>query len=251
MWESGQVRSALEMMQQALKEYQQSTDIVSKDNSVTKPELEYRNTEHVLMLVTLSQMLQDIGNLEEGRGHLEDALDNLSKSSFPHNLVRAKTMYTYGAVFNKLAAQATTAHDPVAAHLYQWYYRYKSRKLLNNSLDMMRKARNAHPNTATILAAIGRLHLDSGDLHSAKLHLEEALDIQTKCCGPVHPSIALYHQLLAEVASQTGDELSATSHSQKADKIYKILINRERDLSERAGIKLPILQKWQENIQRS
>ena len=238
-------------MQQALKEYQQSTDTVSEDDSVTKPELEYRNTEHVLMLVTLSQMLQDTGNLEEARGHLEDALDDLSKSSFPHNLVKAKTICTLGIVFNKLAAQTTTAHNPVAAYLYPWYYRYKARKLLNNALDIMRKARNAHPNTATILAAFGRLDLDSGDLHSAKLHLKEALNIQTTCCGPVHPNIALYHQLLAEVASQTGDELSSTSHSQEADKIYKILIKREGELSERAGIKLPILQKWQENIGKS
>ena len=235
-------------MQHALKDYQQSTDTVSKDDSVTKPELEYRNTEHVLMLVTISQMLQDTGNLEEARGHLEDALDDLSKSSFLHNLLKAKTTCTLGIVFNKLAAQATTAHDLVAAHLYPCYYRYKSRKLLNNALDMMQKAHNTHPNTATILAAIGKIDLDSGDLYSAKLHLEEALNIQTTCCGPVHPNIALYHQLLAEVASQTGDELSFTSHSQEADKIYKTLIKRERESSERSGIKLPILQKWQENI---
>ena len=212
------MRCGLEMMQQALKDYQQSIDIVSEDNGVTKRELEDRNSKHVSMLVTMSQMLRDTENLKDARAHLDNALDNLSKSSFPCNLVKAKTIYTYGAVFNKLAAQTTTALNPVAAHLYPWYYRYKARKLLNNALDMMRKARNAHPNTATILAAIGRLDLDSGDLHSAKLHLEEALDIQTKCCGPVHPNIALYHQLLAEVASQTGDELSATSHSQEADK---------------------------------
>ena len=76
---------------------------------------------------------------------------------------------------------------------------------------MMKKVCDNHPNTATILAAIGRLDLDSGDLHSAKLHLEEALAIQTKCCGTIHPNTALYHQLLSEVASQNGDELSAKS----------------------------------------
>ena len=248
------MRSGLEMMQHALKEYQRSTDTVSENNSVTKPELEDRNTKHVLMLVIMSQMLQDTENLKEARAHLDNALDDLSKSYFPHNLVKAKTIYTYGTLFNKLAAQTTTTtYNPVATHLHinPWYYRYKARNLLNNALDIMRKVCNAHPNTATILAAIGRLHLDSGDLHSAKLHLEEALDIQTTCCGPVHPNIALYHQLLAEVASQTGDELFSTSHSQEADKIYKILIKRERELSERAGIKLPILQKWQENIGKS
>ena len=218
-------------------------------DSVTKPELEYRNTEHVLMLVTMCQMLQDTGNLEEARTYLEDALLKLSQSSFPHNLVKAKTIYTYGTLFNKLAT--TTALNPVAAYLYPWYYRYKARNLLNNARDIMRKVSNAHPNTATILAAIGRLDLDSGDLHSAKLCLEEALSIQTRCCGPVHPNIALYHQVLAEVANQIGDELSSTSHSQEADKIYKTLIKREGELSERASIKLPILQKWQENIWKS
>ena len=242
------MRSGLEMMQQSLKDYQQSIDRVSKDNAVTKRELEHLNTEHVLMLVTMSQMLQDTENLKEARAHLDNALDNLSKSSFPCNLVKAKTNYTYGTLFHKLAVQATTALNPVATHLYPWYYRYKARKLLNNALDIMRKACDNHPNTATILAAIGRLDVDSGDLHSAKFHLEEALNIQTTCCGPVHPNIALYHQLLAEVASQAGDELSAKVHSQEADKIYKTLIKRERELSERAGIKLPILQKWQENI---
>ena len=241
------MRSGLEMMQQALKEYQQSIDSVSEDDY----ECEYRNAKHVLMLLSLSQMLQNIGNLEEARTHLENALDNLSKSSFPHNQVKAKTICTLGIIFHKLAAQTSTALNPVAAHLYPWYCRYKARKLLNNALDIMRKVCNAHPSTATILAAIGKLDMDNGDLHSAKLHLEEALNIQTTCCGPVHPNIALYHQLLAEVASQTGDELSSTSHSQEADKIYKILIKRERELSERAGIKLPILQKWQENIGKS
>ena len=242
------MKSGLVMMQQALKEYQQSTNTNTKNDSVTKSDLEYRNTEHVSMLVAMSQMLQDNGNLEEARGHLEDALQKLSQSFLPHNLLRAKTMCTLGTVFQKLAAQASTKLNPVAAHLYPWYYRYKAHKLSNTALGVMRKVRNDHPNTATILAAIGKLDLDSGDLHSVKLHLEEALEIQTKCCGSIHPNIALYHQLLAEVASQTGGELSAKSHSQKSDKIYRALIERERKFSESADIKLPILQKWQESI---
>ena len=245
------MRSGLEMMQQALKEYQQSTDTVSKNDSVSKPELEYRNAKYALMLVALGQMLQDTGNLDEAREYLEDALQKLSQSSLPRNLVKAKTICSLGTVFNKLAAQTTTALNPVAAHLYPWYYRYKARKLVNTALDMMNKVCDNHPNTATILAAIGRLDLDSGDLHSAKLHLEEALDIQTKCCGTIHTNTALYHQLLAEVASQTGDELSAKSHSQEADKIHRELIKREGELSERAGIVLPIVQKWHDNVGKS
>ena len=115
----------------------------------------------------------------------------------------------------------------------------------------MRKVCTNHPNTATTLAAIGRLELDTGHLHPAKLHLEEALDIQTKCCGFIHPNIAVYHQLLAKVASQNGDELSTKSHSQEADKIYRAVIEREKEMSEKAGLKLPILQKWQESIGES
>ena len=248
------MRSGLEMIQQALNDYQQSTDTVSEGFQVEilRPRMaKDLTTNHVSMLVTMSQILQDTGNLEEAREHLEDALQKLRQSSIPHNLLKAKTICTLGIVFHKLAAQTTTPLNPVATHLYPWYYRYKARKLLNNALDIMRKARNAHPNTATILAAIGRLDLDSGDLQSAKLHLEEATDIQAKCCGPVHPNIAFYHQLLAEVTSQNGDELSAKAHSQEAKKIYRALIKREGELSERAGIKLPILQKWQENIGKS
>ena len=243
--------SALEMMQQALKDYQQLPDTVSEEDSVTIPELEDRISNYVSMLVAMSQMHQDTGNLREARGYLKNALQKLKKSTLSHNLLEAKTLCTIGTVFHHLAVQPTTALNPVAARVYPWYYRYKARKLLNTALDTMRKVRNTHPNTATILAAIGRLDLESGDLRSAKLHLVEALDIQTKCCGYIHPKIALYHQLLAKVASQNGDELSAKSHLQEVDKTYSTLIKREGEQSERADIKLPILQKWQKNVGKS
>ena len=241
------MRSGLEMMRQALKMYQQSTDAVSEDVSVSKRMVEDINIKHVSMLVTMSQMLQDIGNLEEARGHLEDALQRLRQSLLSYNLLEAKTLCTLGIVFHKLATQTTTEHSPFVARLYTWHYKYKAHNLLTTALNIMRRVCNNHPSTATILAAIGRLDLDSGDLHSAKLHLEEAVDIQTKCCGPIHQKIAVYHQLLAQVASQTGDVLSATSHSQKADKIQRTLIKRE-ELSKSSGFKLPIIQKWQLNI---
>ena len=242
--------SGLEMMQQALKEYKQSIDTVSENDSVTKPKLERRTADYVSMLVIMSQMLQDSGNLNKAITHIQKAMQELNQLSFPHNLVKAKAICRLGIVFHSLASQNTGTNYTVLS-FSAWYYRYKAEKLLNTALDIMRKARNDHPNTATILAAIGRLELDSGDLHSAKLHLEEALDIQTKCCGSIHPNIALYHQLLAEVASQTGDELSAKSHSQEADKIYTALIKREEEMSERVGVKLPILQKWQQSIGES
>ena len=242
------------MMQQALKIFQQSVDANGEDNFMSKRVLDDNNIAYVSMLVTISQMLRDNGDFKEAIEYLEDALQKVSLSPYPHNLLESRATCTLGTVFHELAANTTMGDHPVATlfnMLYQWYYRYKARKLMNTALEMMRKISNVHPNTATILAAIGRLDLDSGELYSAKLHLEEALDIQTKCCGSIHPNIAHYHQLLAEVASQTGDKLSAKSHSQKADKMYKELIKRETEESEKRGIKLPILQKWQESIGKS
>ena len=97
------------------------------------------------------------------RGHLEDALQRLRQSFLPHNLLEAKTFCTLRiTVFHKLATQTTTEHNPFVAHLYPWYYKYKGHKLLNTALEMMRKVHDNHPNIATVLAAIGRVDLDSG-----------------------------------------------------------------------------------------
>ena len=238
------MRSGLDMMQQALKMYQQSTesDTTTEDFPVDLPHPRLlKNTNYISMLVLLSQMLQGNGNLKEARGYLEDALWNLRQSSLPHNLVKAKTLCSLGTVFHKLAAQTTT--NPIAC-FHKWYYIYKARQLRNSALHIVKKVHDHH-NTATVLAAIGRLDLDSGDFRNAKAHLKEALHIRIKYCGSIHPNIALYHQLLAKVAIQTGDERSAKSHSHKANKIYTALIKREKEMSEKAGIKLPILQKWQ------
>ena len=254
LWETGKRRCGLEMMQQALKIFQQSVDANGRDNFMTKCVLCNKNIAYVSMLVTVSQMLRDNGNFKEAIEYLEDALQKVSLLPYPQNLLESRATCTLGTVFHELAANTTMGDNPVATlfnMLYQWYYRYKARRLMNTALEMMRKVRNFHPNTATILAAIGRLEVDSGDLNSAKIHLEEALNIQTKCCGTIHPNTALHHQLLAEVASQTGDELSAKSHSQEAEKIYRTLIKREKEMSAKAGINLPILQKWQESISKS
>ena len=59
------MRSGLKKMQQTLKNYQQSADTVSKEDSVTIPKLEHRTADYVSMLVTMCQMLQDTGNLNK------------------------------------------------------------------------------------------------------------------------------------------------------------------------------------------
>ena len=96
------------MMEQALKMYHQSTDTVSEDVCVSKQLLEYQTIKHVSMLVTMSQMLQDIGNLDKARGDLENLLQRLRQSFLLHNLLEAKTLCTLGTVFHKLATQTKT-----------------------------------------------------------------------------------------------------------------------------------------------
>ena len=111
------MRSGLEMMQQALKMYQHSIDTVSKNDSVTKPELEYRNATYALMLVTMSQMLQHTGNLNKAVTHIQKAMQELNQSSFPHNLVKAKAICRLGIVFHSLASQATgTNYTVLSVH---------------------------------------------------------------------------------------------------------------------------------------
>ena len=232
-------------MKQAFKVYQQSK-IFATENAVHKQLLEDTTPKYVSMLVTMSQMLQDTGNLDEASGYLKDALQKLSMSSSPQNLLRSMIVYAIGTFYDKLEAQTTKSTIFVDGPRI-WYYTYEAYKQMNTALKIMRKVCNRHPNTATILAALGRLDMDIGYFNAARLHLEEALDIQTACCGPVHPNIAVYHQALAGVTRQIGDELSTKSHSQEAQKIYRTLIKREGELSARACIKMPILRKWQEN----
>ena len=115
-------------------------------------------------------MLQHTGNLNKAITHIQKAMQELNQSSLPHNLLKAKAICRLGIVFHSLASQATGTNYTVLSFT-TWYYRYKAEKQLNTALDIMRKVHNDHPNTATILAAIGRLELDSDDLYAAKLDL--------------------------------------------------------------------------------
>ena len=153
LWETGKRRSGLEMMQQALNIFQQSVDANGGDNFMSKRVLDDNSIAYVSMLVTISQMLRDNGDFKKAIEYLEDALQKVSQSLYPHNLLESRATCTLGTVFHKLAANTTLEDNPVATlfnMLYQWYYWYKAHRLMNTALVMMRKVSNVHPNTATI-----------------------------------------------------------------------------------------------------
>ena len=192
------------------------------------------------MFATMGLMLRETGELTQARKYLEDSLRIQEKLKLPHNLLKAETMCILGTVLHRLGTSKPEL-NPITSYLKYWYYRYQARKHLDSALEIMKRVRYNHPKTATILAAIGRMHMDMGEFPSARDHLEEALRIKSECCGStdVHPDIALYHTLLAEIAS--GE--SATNHRQKADKIYRALLKRES-----VGAELPILQEWRKGL---
>ena len=192
------------------------------------------------MLSTMGLMLRETGELSQARKYLEDSLRNQEKLQLPLNLLKAETMGILGTVLHRLGTSKPEL-NPITSYLKYWYYRYQARKHLDSALEIMKRVRYNHPKTATILAAIGRMHMDMGEFPSARDHLEEALRIQSECCGStdIHPDIALYHTLLAEITS--GE--SATNHREKADKIYRALLKREG-----VGTELPVLQEWRKGL---
>ncbi len=189
-------------------------------------------------LTTRGLMLRDSGELTQAREYLEKSLHIQKELQLPCNLLKAETIGILGTVLHRLGTP-TSDRNPIT-FLRLKYRRFQARKHLDSALEVMKKVRYSHPITSTILAAIGRIHVETREFPSARNSLEEALRIQSECCGlTVHPDIALYHTLLAEI---TNGE-SATQHHQKADEIYRALLKREG-----VGKELPILQEWRKGL---
>ena len=222
------MKTGIDLMQEALT-VSQSTTYTDIDDQI----------DNLSMLPTMGLMLRETGELSQARKYLEDSLRNQEKFKLPHNLLKAETMGILGTVLHRLGTSKPELNPITSLRLK--YYRYQARKHLDSALKIMKRVRYNHPVTATILAAIGRMHMDTGEFPSARDHLEEALHIQSECCGStdLHPDIALYHTLLAEITS--GE--SATNHREKADKIYRALLKRES-----VGTELPILQEWRNGL---
>ncbi len=190
------------------------------------------------MLTAMGLMLRDSGELSRARQYLEESLHIQEELQLPHDLLKAETMGILGTVLHRLETPRSDRNPTIFLRLR--YYRFQARKHLDSALEVMKKVRYSHPITSAILAAIGRMHMDTRKFPSARKSLEEALHIQSKCCGStVHPDIALYHTLLAEI---TNGE-SATQHRQKADEIYRALLKREG-----VGKELPVLRDWRKRL---
>lgn len=213
------------MMQQAIDLYTATVDKSSSSGYTTT------HPKYASMMAIMGLMLRDLDQLKESRKCLQTALKIQQQILSQQSLMKAETICNLGTVLHRLGE------------------RQKALESFDTALSMMQAVKYEHPVTATISAAIARLLLDMGDVHSARLSLDDALKIRTKCCGELHPDVALYHKLIAEISLKTDDATSAKQHLQVASRIYKTLYDREKTMSHECGIEpLPILDEWKDIV---
>ena len=217
----GEIDRSVELMQQALDLYT-STGQDSLGSGYTETHPKFAS-----MLAVMGLLLRDQGRLQEARSFLERALRIQERILSEQSLMKAETICSLGTV------------------LHRQGQRQRAMNSLDTALSIMRAVKKEHPVTATITAAVARLLWDMGDLHSAQLSMEEALQIQLWCRGEAHPTIALYHQLLADMLLHTDNSAAAGEHLRRALRVYQTVGEREGALSEEAGLALPILQQWE------
>ena len=215
------------MMQQALDLYTSTMD-ESSTLGYTKVHPKYAS-----MLAIMGLMLRDLDRLKEAKKMLEKALHIQEKILSQQNLMKAETICSLGTVLHRLGE------------------RPKALKTLNTALSTMTSVKYNHPITATVSAAIGRLLLDTGELFSAKVSVEDALKIHVNCTGSeIHPSVALYHELLAQIAhTNQDDHVLARDHLHLACRTYRSLYEREERVSRESGIQLPVLEVWRKKVE--
>ena len=201
-------------------------------NSVDKAKYTALLPKYSSMLAISGVIQRDLGDLTKARNSLNEALAIQEKDHSQLNLMKAKIMCYLATVYHQLGD-----HQKAIGHL-------------DSAMAIMKDICYTHPITATISCALARVLMDKGDFHSARNGLEEAIKIQTACCGHFHPSNALYHTLLVVVQNQLGDMTSAQEHSTIAKEIYKTVYEREKSLSDEAGLNLPILAYWQEQVDK-
>ena len=220
------------MMQQAIERYTSMTDDAS-NLGYTKSHPKFTS-----MLAILGLIQRDLDRLQEARRSLETALRMQQEILSEQSLMKAETMCNLGTVMHRMGN------------------RRGALEYMDSALTLMKSVKHEHPITATISAAVAQLLLDMGNVHSARLSLEDALEIRSKCCTELHPSNALYHKLLAGLADQ--DEhgadkagLMAEKHLIAARAIYGNLFQREQALSEKAGLRsqIPVIGVWEREAQ--
>jgi len=65
----------------------------------------------------------------------------------------------------------------------------------------------------------------------------------------VHPNVALYHDILAQILLMKGELVESQAHTVKALTTYQTLHTREARLSQQEGVELAVLLKWERIIQ--
>lgn len=201
-------------------------------NSVEKGKYTALLPKYASMLTTLGSIQRDLGDLTKARNSLNEALAIQEKNHSQLNLMKAKITYNLATVYHQLGDRQKTIEQ------------------LESAMAIMKDICYTHPITAMIKFALARILIDKGDFQSARSSLEDAVTIRTACCGHFHPSNVLYHTLLAEVQNQLGDRSSAQEHHTIAKEIYKTVYEREKSLSDDAGLNLPILATWQKQIDK-
>ena len=220
--DAGELDEAIGSMERAIVTYE-SVLKSSEDDS-----LGYTNThpKYASMHAILGLMKRDAGKLDEAKRCLERALEIQDKIVSPQNLMRAETIGNLGTVHHRLGKHQ------------------KAMDAFKEAIGIMRHLRSSHVVTSTILAATGILLEDIDELQKAERNVEHALETRIKCCGTVHPNIALYHVILGRITSKIGDTFSAKSHTRKAEIVYQALIQREEEMSKKANVELNVLQDW-------
>ena len=213
------------MMKEAIHRYTSNIDSSSS--------LGYTNLhpKYLSMMAVMGLILRDLHELEEARRYLEESLAIQEKILSQESLLKAETLCNLGTVLHRM-------EDREGAF-----------KNLDTALEMIKGVKYSHPITATICAARGRLLLNMGDLNSAQASLQEALTIRTECTGEMHPNVALYHDLMAQILLMNDEMTDAQVHMAKAYKTYRFLYAREAGLSQQARVELPILATWDRIMQ--
>lgn len=173
--DSGDIEKSAKLMQQALDLYRSTID------ESTHIGYSERHPKYASMLAVMGLIQRDLGKLREAKELLEQALRIQETILSQQNLMKAETIRNLGTVLHRLGDRSRALES------------------LNSALSMMKSVKYEHPITATTSAAIAQLLLDMGDIHSAQAALDEALKIRTKCCGGIHPNVALYHRQLGEM----------------------------------------------------
>jgi len=65
----------------------------------------------------------------------------------------------------------------------------------------------------------------------------------------MHPNVALYHDILAQILLMKDELVESQAHTVKALTTYHTLHTREARLSQQEGVELAVLLKWERIIQ--